>query len=187
MKKTSPKVKSEVLLNIKDIEKMKAENSSAKIDQKAITIDDSLEKYNTAYIKAMEAPIPPINLHYNEVLLRAVPPEVKSKGGIILSTDSDYKVADRLGRMVNNVGQTQEILMVGDLITEREREAGLKPGNYAKLNLKNLRTMSDRHHAGMIEMEYEIPIEIIGDYKYIIVDKRDILYTIKNQENEVSS
>ena len=180
MEKTTGKVKSELLLSLKDIEKLKegATDNKGKIEHKAKTIDSSLEKYNQSYVKALEAPVPPIKLHFNEVLVRAVPFEVKTKSGIILGvSDSDFKLADKLERMSDAVDQFQEILMVGDMITEDEQQRGIRPGRMCKIRLDRFRQLSDRHHTGMIETEYNIPIEVIDGYKYIIIDKRDIIYT----------
>lgn len=182
-KQMSRSTESELLLNIKDIERIKSDNADAKFAERAITIEKSIEKYNSSYIKALRAPTPNISLHYNEVLVRAVPLEIKSKGGIILSAGTDnHKIADQLNRMVDAVKQTQEILMVGNLITEEERDAGIRPGRYAKIKLDRFRTLSDRHAPGMIETTYELPIEVIKGEKYMIIDKRDILYTTDSDE-----
>lgn len=177
--KVSPKTESNLLLNIKDIEKLKATNANSKFEHKAKTLEGELEKYNQSYLKALNAPIPDIKLHFSQVLVRAVPIEVKSKSGLIIGMpgETDIKIADRLSRVSDAVQQHQEILLVGDHVTKEEREAGLRPGRMCKMSLKGFRTMSDRHLPGNIEMEYEIPIEIIDGYKYILLDKRDILYT----------
>lgn len=178
MNKISAKVNSEVLLNIKDIEKIKSENVNVKFKNKAILIEDSLAKYNTSYIDALEAPIPDIALHYNEVLVRAVPREIKSAGGIILSGGmEDFKIAQTVDRMSHAVDIFQEILMVGPLVSEEEQERGIRPGRIARMKLDRFRGLSDGGRPGQIETEYNIPLEQIDNYKYIILDKRDILYT----------
>lgn len=180
-KKISNAAQSSLLLNIKDIEKAKKSTMNSKMDNQARTIDASLEKYNTKYTEALNAPAPKISLLYNEVLLRAVPIEVKSRSGIILGLhESDYKTADRLERLSEAISQTQEILMVGDLITKEERAKGLTPGRICKFRLDRFKTISDRHQNGMIETEYTVPSEEIDGYKYLIIDKRDIIY-IKDQ------
>lgn len=179
MQKIERKTESELLLNLKDINKFKEETINNKIDQKRIDIEESLEKYNTNVKKALNAPVPNIGLHYNEVLLRAVPAEIKSKGNLIISTgDTDLNIGNKLNTMSESVDQTQEILMVGNLITEIEKDAGIRPGRRAKIKLDNFRRLHDMHSPGMIETEYHMPIEIINGYKYMIVDKRDLLYTI---------
>lgn len=179
VKKVTPKVESELLLNIKDIEKAKTSNLETKKEAKALKLEESLEKYNQSYLKALNAPIPKISLHFNEVLTRAVPIEVKSKSGLILSVpgNSDFKIAEQLSRLSHAVQEKQEILMVGGMISEGEQEKGIRPGRMCKINFKNFRSMSDRHLPGHIEMEYEIPAEQIGEYQYLIIDKRDIIYT----------
>lgn len=177
-KKVSNAAHSSLLLNMKDINNAKGGAMNSKMDNKARTIDASLEKYNNTLMKALEAPAPNITLHYNEVLLRAVPIEVKSRSGIILGLhESDYKTADRLERLSEAISQTQEILMVGGLVTKEEQEAGLRPGRICKFRLDRFRTISDRHQTGMVETEYTVPSETIGEYKYLIIDKRDIIFT----------
>lgn len=180
--KITPKVESELLLNLKDISKLKSGNAAIKSEDKAITIDATIEKYNKKYTKAMEAPVPKVNLLYNEVLLRAVPKEIKSKSGLIISLgedQSDYSIAHQLNRMTHAVSMKQEILMVGSLVTDEEQQRGMCPGSIAKINLKKFRSLHDRSTPGVIEHEYEIPLEVIDGYEYILVDKRDILYTYK--------
>ena len=176
MQKVSNNSQSELLLNIKDIEQAKSSNINTKIENKAKTIDASLDKYNATLVKALEAPAPDIALHFNEVLLRAVPIEVKTRSGIILGLN-DLQTADKLEKMSEAISQTQEILMVGDLITEDEQKRGLRPGRICKFRLDRFRTISDRHQNGMIQTEYTVPSEVINDYKYLIIDKRDIIYT----------
>ena len=178
-KQVSKKVESDLLLNLKDINNFKSSNINTKLEQKALDIEQGLEKYNQNVIKALEAPIPNIGLHYNEVLIRAVPAEIKSKGNLIISTqDTDFKIGDKLNKMSHSVDQIQEILIVGRLITEEEKEAGIRPGRLCKIKLKNFRGIHDSHQPGMIETEYEMPIEVIDGHRYMIIDKRDILYTI---------
>lgn len=175
-KNVSNAVQSELLLNLKDIEAMKPSNLKDKFENKAKTIDASLEKYNQKLVKALEAPVPEIRLHFGEVLLRAVPIEVKTRSGIILGLN-DVQTADRLEKMSEAISQTQEILMVGDLVTENEQSRGIRPGRICKFRLDRFRTISDRHQNGMVQTEYTVPSEEIDDYKYLIIDKRDIIYT----------
>lgn len=178
MEKLSPKVKSEALLHIKDIEKFKKENVTNKLQAKALKIEESLEKYNKAYIKAWEAPIPDISLHFNEVLVRAVPKEIKAAGGLILNAGTeDFRIAGTLDKMSHAVDLFQEILMVGPMITEEEQKRGIRPGRICKMKLDRFRGITDHHTPGVIETEYNIPLEMIDGHKYIIIDKRDILYT----------
>lgn len=180
MQKTpvTSKVHSEALLNLKDIETAKASNINSKLQNKAKTIDASLEKYNAKYVKALEAPVPNVSLHFNEVLVRAVPFEIKTRSGLILGVnESDFKVADKLERMSEAIDQTQEILMVGDMVTKDEQERGIRPGRICKFRLDRFRTISDRHQNGMIQTEYNVPSEEIDGYKYLILEKRDIIYT----------
>jgi len=180
MNKVSPKVESSLLLNLKDIDKMKKGNSQTKMQNKALSIEESLHAYNSKVTKAMEAPVPSIAVHYNEVILRAVPSEMRSKGGIILSLGeemTDYKVANQVEKMSHGVNQTQEILMVGPLVSEEERERGIRVGRKCKMKLDRFRGLTDHGRPGQIQTEYNIPLETIDGYEYIIIDKRDILYT----------
>jgi co-chaperonin GroES (HSP10) len=182
--KVTRKIESDMLLNLKDIEAAKKENINTKQIAKAKTLDSSLEKYNESYVKAWEAPVPDITLHYNEVLVRAVPIEVKTKSGIIVSASmSDIQMADKLERMSHAVQATQEIIMVGNLITKEEQESGLRAGRMARINFDRYRTLSDRHQPGMAQTEYSVPVETIDGYKYIIIDKRDIVYTTDLKED----
>ena len=180
MQKTSVtrKVESDLLLNIQDINKFKATTADTKIEQRKVDIESGLEKYNKSYIDAWEAPVPDISLHYNEVLLRAVPVEIKSKGGLITSVgETDLQIGGKLNRMSDAIDQVQEILMVGTLITDAEQIAGMRPGRMCKLRLDRFRTVSDEHKPGMIEMQYDIPLEVIDGQRYLLVDKRDLMYT----------
>lgn len=174
----SKTLESTSLLSIKDIENLKSSNVDVKMQNKAKTLDSSIEKYNKNYVKALEAPVPNIRLHFNEVLVRAVPYEIKTRSGLILSVaDSDFKMADKLERISEAISQTQEILMVGDMVSEEEQRKGLRPGRMCKFSLNRFRQLSDRHNRGMIETEYQVPSETIKGYKYLILDKRDIIYT----------
>jgi len=181
--KTSQKTKSDLILNIKDIERLKA-TPKVKMEDRAITIEKSMEKYNTGLIDALEAPVPNITLHYNEVLVRAVPPEIKTKGGIILSsTMSDIQSAKTLESMSHSVDFLQEILMVGRLITEAEQEDGIRPGRIARCKWDRYKTLDDDHTPGMINTSIKVPFERIDGCNYIIIDKRDILYTTDKKES----
>ena len=180
--KTTRKVESDLLLNIKDIEKFKSENTEIKFEDKRVTIDKEMERYNQDYIKAMEAPIPKISLHGNQVLTRAVPLEMKTKGGLIISVqDTDLAIANKLQTMSHAVYLHQEILMVGQHVTEEEVEHGLKPGRWCKFSLKRMRNLTDERLPGVIEVEFDVPREVIDGYPYLILDKRDIIYTYDKQ------
>lgn len=173
--KTSQKIKSELLLNLKDLEKKEQKN---KLVAKGLKLDDSMERYNKKVVDAMEAPMPPIAVHYNEVVLRAVPSEIKTASGIILDTAAgDYQTAKTLETMTERVGFFQEILMVGPLVTEQEREAGLRPGRIARIKWDRFLRLDDDHSPGVISTSIKVPQEIIDGYPYLIVDKRDIMYT----------
>lgn len=175
-KKVTRNIESSMLLNMKDIES--ARSGSSKIEDKKKTLDDVLEKYNQATVKALNAPIPKIKLPFSEVLLRAVPFEVKSKSGIILSAGNNMMIANQLDRMSDGVDQVQEILMVGAAISKEDQElTGIKPGNMCKFSLKRFVSLSDEHQAGNISKKYEIPAEEIDGHKYLIIDRRDIIFT----------
>ena len=177
-KKMSPKTNSDLLLNIKDIEKFKKENLNIRQESKAYDIEKSLEKYNQKMLDALSAPIPNISLHYNEVLCRAVTPEIKTKGGLIISsTMTDIESAKKLDAMSHAIDHFQEILMVGSMITETEQKAGIRPGRVAKIKWDRFRTMDDDHVPGVINTSIKIPHEMIDGNPYIIIDKRDIVYT----------
>lgn len=182
--KMTANTESELLLSIKDIERIKKENIEVKRENQKKTLDKSIEKYNKGYIDALNAPTPDIKLPFSEVLLRAVPLEIKGKHGIILSAGApDMRMMDKLDRLTFAVQEEQEILLVGDTVTEKQQTTGgITPGRIAKLNLKHFRSMSDRHHAGMIEMDYDIPIEVIDGHRYIVCDVRSILYTREKEE-----
>lgn len=176
--KITPKAESDLLINVKEINKWKSSTATNKLEQKAIDIESGLDAYNQKYLTALKAPIPNIGLHYNEVLVRAVPAEIKSKGNLIVSVgDNDFNIGSKLNKMSDTVDQVQEILMVGRLISQAEQDAGIRPGRLCKINLKNFRGITDEHQPGMINSEYIMPIEIIDGHKYMLIDKRDILYT----------
>lgn len=179
MTKMTKKVESDLILSMKDVEEAKANNIDRKKDNMALKIEDGLEQYNQEIVRALEAPVPKISLHYNEVLLRAVPAEIKSRSGIILGTPNanNFLTAKKLTRMSSAVSFFQEILMVGDLVSESEKESGIRPGRIARVKFDRYRVLSDDHLPGVIETNYEVPKEIIEGYPYLILDKRDIFYT----------
>lgn len=172
-----------MLLNLKDLNKIREGNFKTRVEDKGLNIESGMEKYNKAFLEALNAPVPDIALHYNEVLLRACPAEIKTRGNLIYSIgDNDLDIAKKLNSMSHNVDQVQEILLVGSLITAQEREAGLRPGRMAKIKLANFRNLTDQHLPGMIETEYTMPVEKIDGNRYMILDKRDILYTRDKHE-----
>lgn len=173
--KLSPKVNSDVILNLKDIEKLRSVNMVTKQDDKLKTMDDTLEKYNKNYRDAKNAPIPNIKLHFTEVLVRAVPVEMRSKGGIILHTGmTDAGVISKLDYLSEAVADEQEILMLGDML--EERNAKIKPGDMAKISFNRFRQLDDTGN-GVIKTSYQVPVHTIDGYKYMIIDHRDIVYT----------
>lgn len=186
--KVTRNTESALLLNIKDIEAAKSSNINTKNAQKAFKIEESLEKYNQDYVKALKAPVPNISLHFNEILLRAVPLEMKSKSGLIINLgEADISIAKKLNRMDTVCQLKQEILMVGDLITEDEQKRGIRPGRMCKYSIKGYRELSDEHLPGMIEAGYSLPIHEIDGYKYMIMDKRDIVYTYDKATEETNT
>jgi len=185
--KISRKVESDLLLNVKKTNKVSSDTLALKVEDKRITIDKSLDKYNINYKKAMEAPVPKINLLFNEVLLRAVPAEIRGKHGLILSAGQmnvgeAFKMAQSLDKMSSSVNHEQEILMVGNMITEAEQKRGIRPGLMCKFKMDHMRGISDESQPGMIEHEYNIPLATINGHRYIIIDKRDIAYTYDKDE-----
>ena len=177
MKKISNNTQSELLLNLKDIEAIKKGNYKTKSEDFRITMEKSLSKYNKRLIEALNAPIPDISIPFNEVVCRAVPVEIKSKGGLILSTGTDdINIAKRLDHMSIAIESSQEILLVGDLVTEKH----LQPGYIAKINFKRFRTVEDNELGGLIT-KIELPTFEIEGHTYLIIDKRDIIYTCKKK------
>lgn len=178
MEKMTKKIQSDLLLNIKDIEQFRKENANTKTEAKKFEIEDSLQKYNQKMIDAWNAPVPNITLHYSEVLVRAVPAEIKSKGGLIISSSmNDIQAAKRLDAMSHAVDFHQEILMVGKQVSEKEQEEGIRPGRIARCKWDRFRTLDDDHVPGVINTSIKVPFETIDGHNYIIIDKRDILYT----------
>lgn len=182
LKKIERKTESDLLLNLKDISAFKSGNVNTKMEDKALTIDVTLEKYNKRFVEAWDAPVPAINLPYNEILIRAVPKEIKSSGGLIISLgeneeSTDFNIANKLNKMSHAVSNNQEILKVGSMVTEHEKEGGIREGLMCKLKLSNFRSIHDRMAPGVIEHEYAMPVYSIDGYEYMIIDKRDILYT----------
>lgn len=178
MKNVSKEAQSALLLNMKDIEAFKKTNMQLRMEDQSVQLDKSLEKYNKAITDALNAPVPNITLHYNEVLVRAVSPEIKSRGGLIISsTMSDIQSAKRLESMSHAVDFNQEILMVGKLITQQEQDDGIRPGRIARCKWDRFRELDDDHTPGMINTSIKVPHETIDGSPYIIIDKRDILYT----------
>jgi hypothetical protein len=179
-----------MLLNMKDIHGARSNNMDSKMEAKAKTIDESLKKYNAKYMKALEAPTPKIKLPFGEVLLRALPIEIKSRAGLILNvSENDFKVANKLEVMSEAIDQVQEILLVGNLVTQEDQEkGGIKPGNICKFRLTRFRELKDDHATGQIQTSYNIPSEEIDGYRYLIIDKRDIIFTKETYlEDEILS
>ena len=182
LKKIERKTENDLLLNLKDISSFKSSNMNEKQEDKALTIDSTLEKYNRKYIEAQQAPVPKINLPYSEVLIRAVPKEIKSSGGLIISlgeneASTDYNIANQLNKMSHAVSNVQEILLVGGMVTKEEQDGGIRVGLMCKLNMNGFRSIHDRMAPGVIEHEYSMPLHHIDGYDYMIINKRDVLYT----------
>jgi len=172
------KVESDLLLNLKDIEKIKSSNADVKFEDRRLLLDKEIENYNKEFKLAIEAPIPNIALHGNQVLIRAVPLEMKTKGGLIIAVgDTNIDIANKIQRMNHAVLQHQEILLIGQHVTEEERNHGIQVGRWCKFSLKNMRSLHDRMAPGVIDVEYDIPKEWINGFPYVIIDKRDIIYT----------
>lgn len=185
-KKMGRATHSSALLNLKDIESVKGKNLDAKSEAKVKTLDETLKNYNKTYEDAMNAPVPPINIPFNQVLVRAVPINVKTRSGLIISvSQNDFKTATELDRVSHAVTKYQEILMVGAFVTEAEQEAGIRPGMMAEINFDNYLKVKDNHQAGMLEKAYEIPVRTFNGYKYMLIDKRDIVITFEKGALEV--
>jgi hypothetical protein len=50
-------------------------------------------------------------------------------------------------------------------------------GRICKYSLKRFQALSDEHQAGNIKKTYDVPCEEIDGYKYLIIDRRDIMFT----------
>lgn len=140
--------------------------------------DLELDQYNKRYIKNNSAPIPNISVPYSYILVKAVPPKMKgvTESGLHLAEkEIDVRLAKKLKIMSENVSDEQEVLAMGPYVTE-----GLKVsvGDIVKINFDRYRKLHDNHNAGVIEMEYDIPLVIIEDNEYLLIDARDVYYSI---------
>ena len=173
MKKTSTVVQNEVFTHLE-------KKRQLAIDEKIAKFEEKKEEYNSQINRAKSAPVPPIAVHYNEVVLKAVPVEITTASGIILGIGdafNDIEDTKTLDAMSHRVDFFQEILMVGPLVSDQEKEAGLRPGRIARIKWDRFRTIDDDHTPGIIQMSIAVPQEIVNGYPYLIVDKRDIMYT----------
>lgn len=172
---TQTKTYSDLALNIKDIEKLKSENFNNKVDNKIKTLDESLEKYNKNYIDALEAPMPDITLPFSQILTRAVPFEIRTKSGIILNA-TEANIASALNKFSEAIDLTQEILLVGAMA--KENYSYITANKQVRINPERFRRIKEDHRPGVVELEYVLPVYTINNYKYLIIDVRDILYII---------
>lgn len=179
MEKINKSTKSTALLHYNDLNKYRKSNQKIKEEDKSQVIEEAITKYNKSVTDAQTAPIPNITLHFNEVLCRAVPIEVRSRAGLIIPTDSyDAKIAQKVEYMSDAVNDEQEILMIGNML-ETSNYNKIQPGQIAKINFKRFRELEDGG-TGIIKTKYDIPCYTINGYKYIIIDQRDIIYTFNN-------
>jgi co-chaperonin GroES (HSP10) len=150
-------------------------------------INSSVQKYNERYVKNLNAPTPNIKISYSYILTKAVPPklnETTAAGIIINEKEVDVRMAKKLEIMSENVSDEQEVLLCG----EHVMASVCVPGDTVRINYDKYLRLNDDHTAGVIQKGYEIPLYEIDGNEYLILDARDVIYSIpKDINNEVTN
>jgi len=143
-------------------------------------VELAIEKYNERYVKNINAPIPNIKISYSYILTKAAPPKMKgvTKSGLILNElEVDVRMAKKLSIMSENVDDLQEVLLCGEHVLE----SVCVPGDVVRINYNKYLQLSDDHQAGVIEKTYDIPLYEIDGNEYLLLDARDIIYSIPKE------
>lgn len=149
-----------------------------------ITKNVVLDKYNQRYLKNLNAPIPNIKISYSYILTRAVPPKMTgtTESGLILNQiETDSRMLKKLEIMTENVSDEQEVLLCGEHVLNSVCE----PGDTVRINYDKYLRINDDHTAGVIQKGYEIPLYEIDGNEYLLLDARDVIYSIP-KKNEVT-
>lgn len=154
-----------------------------KTPKKVLPGDKAYLDYKKAFDERNNVPVPKIDLLHSHILVKAVPPEIEhtTQGGLVINKVKldDYLTEDKLEKMSQNVSDEQEILAVGQFISENaseDKKKKLKPGRYVKIDFRRFKTLRDKHASGIIETFYDIPIFTINGYKYMLIDERDVMW-----------
>lgn len=143
----------------------------------------AVEKYNERYVKNINAPTPNIKISYSYILTKAVPPKMTgttASGLIINQKEVDVRMAKKLEIMSENVSDEQEVLLCGEHVLKSVCE----PGDTVRINYDKYLRLNDDHTSGVIQKGYEIPLYEIDGNEYLLLDARDIIYSIPKAKND---
>lgn len=147
-------------------------------------INSAVEKYNKRYTQNLNAPTPNIKISYSYILTKAVPPKINetTESGIIINDKQvDIRMAKKLEIMSENVSDMQEVLLCGEHVLK----SVCVPGDTVRINYDKYLRLNDDHTAGVIQKGYEIPLYEIDGNEYLILDARDVIYSIpKDNQDE---
>lgn len=147
-------------------------------------MDLELDNYNKRYTKNYNVSTPDIAVPYSYILTTATPPKMTgySESGLIINKlEVDVRLANKLKIMSENVSDEQRVLSIGPFVTDGLK---VKPGDMVKINFERYRTIHDNHTPGVIETQYDIPLFVIEDNEYLMIDARDVYYSFKNKDEQ---